>query len=134
MKSFSLKWPIFFFKIGGWNGGNLDSTEIINSHGSVTAGISLPYKVHGHCVVTLNDGRVMILGGFDGSSMLRKVLIFNSTSGTFSHAPDMLYTRIYHGCASFNSPLHNCSQHCCFHHYSNRPQPINPYMLKRKFI
>ena len=73
----------------------------------MTAGISLPYKVHGHCVVTLNDGRVMILGGFDGSSMLRKVLIFNSTSGTFSHAPDMLYTRIYHGCASFNSPLHN---------------------------
>ena len=81
----------------------LDSTEIINSHGSVTAGISLPYPVSSHCVVTLNDGRVMILGGWG----LRKVLIFNSTSGTFSDAPDMLYTRSYHGCAIFNSPLHN---------------------------
>ena len=72
----------------------------------MTAGISLPYTVYAHCVVTLNDGRVMILGGRDGSS-LRKVLIFNSTSGTFSDAPDMLYTRGFHGCASFNSPLHN---------------------------
>ena len=73
----------------------------------MTAGISLPYENHGHCVVTLNDGRVMILGGKVGSSYSRKVLIFNSTSGTFSDAPDMLYSRIYHGCASFNSPLHN---------------------------
>ena len=72
----------------------------------MTAGISLPYPVNSHCVVTLNDGRVMILGGYDGS-YLRKVLIFNPTSGTFSDAPDMLYTRYYHGCASFNSPLHN---------------------------
>ena len=76
----------------------------------MTAGISLPYKVRGHCVVTLNDGRVMILGGYDGGmvgSYGRKVLIFNSTSGTFSDAPDMLTTRYYHGCATFNSPLHN---------------------------
>ena len=72
----------------------------------MTAGISLPYTVYAHCVVTLNDGRVMILGGRDGSS-LRKVLIFNSTSGTFSDAPDMLYTRSSPGCATFNSPLHN---------------------------
>jgi len=73
----------------------------------VTAGISLPYAVYGHCVVTLNDGRVMILGGYDGSSSLRKVLIFDSTYGTFSDAPDMLNTRYGHGCASFQSPLHN---------------------------
>ena len=57
--------------------------------------------------MTLNDGRVMILGGSDGPSWFRKVLIFNSTSGTFSDAPDMLYTRESHACASFNSPLHN---------------------------
>ena len=74
----------------------------------MTAGISLPYPVYAHCVVTLNDGRVMILGGVtDGFTSLRKVLIFNSTSGTFSDAPDMLYTRAGHGCAIFNSPLHN---------------------------
>ena len=73
----------------------------------MTPGISLPYPVSSHCVVTLNDGRVMILGGADASSWSRKVLIFNSTSGTFSDAPDMLYTRSEHGCASFNSPLHN---------------------------
>ena len=106
MKSFSLERPIVFFKIGGFRGIELDSTEIINSNGSVTAGISLPYPVRLHCVVTLNDGRVMILGGYPASNK-RKVLIFNSTSGTFSDAPDMLYTRGYHGCASFNSPLHN---------------------------
>ena len=107
LKSFSLEWPIVFFKIGGINnGGGLVNTEIINSNGGVTAGISLPYAVYGHCVVTLNDGRVMILGGNDGSSSLRKVLIFNSTSGTFSDAPDMLYTRDSHACAIFNSPLH----------------------------
>ena len=74
----------------------------------MTAGISLPYPISYHCVVTLNDGRVMILGGYDGGWYnLRKVLIFNSTSGTFSDAPDMLYTRSSPGCATFNSPLHN---------------------------
>ena len=74
----------------------------------MTAGISLPYPagISYHCVVTLNDGRVMILGG-NPPSKSRKVLIFNSTSGTFSDAPDMLYIRSSHGCASFNSPLHN---------------------------
>ena len=74
----------------------------------MTAGISLPYPVDSHCVVTLNDGRVMILGGYGSSplSLLRKVLIFNSTSGTFSDAPDMLYARFDHACSSFKSPLH----------------------------
>merc|ERR1739838_337230 len=44
---------------GGNYYGDLASTEFIFSNGSVINGPNLPAARRGHCMVTLNDGRVM---------------------------------------------------------------------------
>ena len=59
-------------------------------------------------MVTLHDGRIMILGGFSVStSHENKVLIFNSTSKEFTDGPNMIYNRADHACALFRNPLNN---------------------------
>ena len=59
-------------------------------------------------MVTLHDGRIMILGGFSiSTSHENKVLIFNSTSKEFTDGPNMIYSRSDHACALFRNPLDN---------------------------
>ena len=56
-----------------------------------------------HCMVTLDDGKVMILG----SSWYyhhKRVSIFDPQSNTFMNGSDLLYDR---ECAVFFSPLHD---------------------------
>ena len=59
-----------------------------------------------HCMVTLDDGKVMILG----SSWYyhhKRVSIFDPQSNTFMNGSDLLYDRENSGCATFVSPLHD---------------------------
>ena len=59
-----------------------------------------------HCMITLHDGRIMILGGFSPSlSHERKVWIFNATTNEFTAGPNMIYSRSDHACALFKNPL-----------------------------
>ena len=59
-------------------------------------------------MVTLHDGRIMILGGFSPSlSHERKVWIFNATTNEFTAGPNMIYSRSDHACALFRNPLNN---------------------------
>ena len=44
------------------NRGALASTEIVKQDGTIVDGTPLPGVRYGHCMVTLRDGRVMILG------------------------------------------------------------------------
>ena len=54
-------------------------------------------------MVTLQDGRLMILGG---SSDSKEVIIYDSLSNQFVKQPPMTNGRMYAGCAVFNSPLY----------------------------
>ena len=47
------------------NRGALASTEIVSQDGTISYGTPLPAARSFHCMVTLRDGRVMILGGSD---------------------------------------------------------------------
>ena len=47
--------------------GDIASTEFIYSNGTVESGPDLPEAKHAHCMVTLQDGKVMILGGCGSS-------------------------------------------------------------------
>ena len=94
---------------GGNHGDDLASTEFIFSNGSVINGPNLPSARRQHCMVTLNDGRVMILGGhgLEGpSSNDQSVQIFNPEDDTFTTGPTLLYRKIEAGCTLFMSPLH----------------------------
>ena len=46
------------------NSGALASTEMVKQDGTISYGTPLPAARYGHCMVTLHDGRVMILGGY----------------------------------------------------------------------
>ena len=83
----------------------LESTEFIYSNGSAINGPNLPATRSEHCMVTLNNGMVMILGGYQSSNR-KSVIIFNPEDNTFTTGPTLLYGRYSHGCTLFTSPLH----------------------------
>lgn len=87
---------------GGYNGYTLDSTEVISNNGDISPGISLPNKVNNHCILSLEDGRMLISGGF---AQNKKVWFYDDQNG-FTPGPDMLEKREGHACSTFKSALH----------------------------
>jgi deoxycytidylate deaminase len=67
------------FISGGYdgNGNGLASTEFIHADGSVTSGPSLPVARRGHCMVTLHDSKVIIIGANHHSSLRKNVLVYD---------------------------------------------------------
>ena len=59
---------------GGFNGDVLKSSEYVKPDGSVIDGPDLPEAMDGHCMVTLQDGSVAILGGYPSSQGLEDYL------------------------------------------------------------
>ena len=96
------------FITGGNNENNdrLDSTEYVSTDGVVTDGPKLPAARSHHCMVTLHDGKVMIIGG-DPSPNDKNVIIFDPEDNTFDNGPDLNYNRDNAGCTIFRSPMHN---------------------------
>ena len=92
---------------GGYGGGRLDSTEIIATDGTVTAGPTLPDTRHGHCMVVLNDDEFMILGSKEAD---KNTLIYNVNSGAFTNGPSMIHARRRGTCSVFQSKFHNGRQ------------------------
>ena len=62
---------------------------IIAAHNCHT---DLPVGRYGHWMVTLHDGRVMIIGAGDPSSLRQNVLIYDSSTNTFTAGPDTIYS------------------------------------------
>ena len=59
-------------------GGNyMGSTEFIHANGTVTSGPNLPVARHGHCMVTLHDSKVIIIGASSPSSLYKNVLVYD---------------------------------------------------------
>ena len=88
---------------GGWGGSRLKSTEFVRGDGTVTMGPDLPTARSGHCMVTLHDGKVMIIGG---NPTYQDVLVFDQSNNGFTTGPSTLEKRSSSACTLFNSPLH----------------------------
>ena len=95
------------FITGGWdeNENRLDSTEYVSTDGVVTDGPKLPAARSHHCMVTLHDGKVMVIGGYP-SSNLKSMIIFDPEDNTFDDGPDLNYNRDNAGCTIFRSTKH----------------------------
>jgi hypothetical protein len=66
------------FISGGYDGSNyLASTEFIHADGSVTSGPNLQVGRRGHCMVTLHDSKVIIIGAGSPSSLRKNVLVYD---------------------------------------------------------
>ena len=68
-------------------------------------GLDLPEPLFAHCSVTLQDERIMILGGLP-SSNLKLTWIVNLTDSSIVAGPSLLFDRQYSACTLFNSPMH----------------------------
>ena len=92
---------------GGYQAGNgLDtfkSTEFVHGNGTVTMGPDLPTPRYGHCIVTLQDGKVMVIGG---DPTYQDVLVFDQSNNGFTSGPSLLEKRQSSACTLFYSPLH----------------------------
>ena len=93
--------------ISGGRGGNsthystLASTEFIHANGSVTSGPNLPEAKRDHCMVTLHDSKVMIIGASAA------VLVFDTADNSYTTGPSMSYSRSSPACTLFHSDMHN---------------------------
>ena len=85
---------------------DLASTELIHPNGTVRNGPSLPAARHGHCMVNLPDGRILIIGAESPRSLSKNVLFFDPVDNSFTPGPSMLFDRKHAGCTLFYSPLH----------------------------
>ena len=85
---------------------HLDTTEYIYANGTVVAGPNLPTTNHGHCSVTLHDGKIMIIGGYK-FRQLNTVLIFSPKNNSFIQGPSLINRRYHLACALFFSPMHD---------------------------
>ena len=85
----------------------LSSTEFILADGSVTSGPYLPVAREGHCMVTLHDSKVIIIGAYSPSFLMKNVLVFNLADNSYTTGPSMNYNRRYSACTLFHSDLHN---------------------------
>ena len=91
----------------------LSSTEFIFQDGRVQVGRNLPYANAGHCMVTLDSGKVLIIGGYSGYQYTRSrnVTLFDPNKYPFNpyvvSDSFLIYDRYRAGCAVYNSPMHN---------------------------
>merc|ERR1711962_297818 len=91
---------------GGFDGNeNLASMEFIFPNGSLINGPNMTDFRNAHCMVTLHDQKIMILGGYPPWNR-KSVLIFNPEDNTFISGPSLLFHRANAGCTLFRSPLH----------------------------
>jgi hypothetical protein len=87
----------------GWE---TKSTEFVQLTGTTT-GPDLPIEVKGHCLVSLNDTTVLLIGGNLKDGTTSKATFFYSTDHmTWTDGPSLTIGRYYHSCALFKSPQH----------------------------
>jgi len=84
------------------------STEYIHPDGSKVSGPDLPEPRYAHCAATLDDERVIIMGGKVNGEYQdsKKVIIYDPKTKTFQTSFDMIYRRSFFGCALMRSPMH----------------------------
>jgi hypothetical protein len=91
--------------------GRTNSTEFVQLTGS-TPGPNLPFEVVDHCLVSLNDTTLLLIGGrlldWTRSNWLRSkaTYYYNTDHKTWTDGPSMTIGRSSHSCALFKSPQH----------------------------
>jgi hypothetical protein len=82
------------------------TTEFVQLNGS-NPGPDLPHKVGYHCLVSLNDSTVILIGGMQNGKHLEdtNTFYYNNDDKTWTEGPKLINGRYWHSCALFKSPL-----------------------------
>jgi hypothetical protein len=82
------------------------STEFVQLTGT-TPGPDLPLEVANHCLVSLNDTTLLLIGGYLQNRTRSKASIYYNTDHmTWTDGPSLTIGRTGHSCALFKSPQH----------------------------
>ena len=90
------------------NRDTLSTTQLVYSNGTVESGPFLPKPKKGHCMVTMHDGRIILIGGDlnDGEDGTRDVFIYDPVTEKFTTGPSTKENRWVSACVLFRSPAH----------------------------
>ena len=92
---------------GGFSGGQLADTEIINVPESKTEdGFELPNGIYDHCSVLINATTVIVLGGYSGSYQ-KSTYFINLENLQVTNGAEMQEARVFFGCAVFEHNQQN---------------------------
>jgi hypothetical protein len=82
------------------------TTEFVQLNGS-SPGPDLPHKVGYHCLVSLNDSTVILIGGMQNGLYLEdtNTFYYNNDNKTWTEGPSLINGRFWHSCALFKNPL-----------------------------
>jgi hypothetical protein len=84
------------------------STEFVELTGTIP-GPDLPIALKWHCLVTLNETTVLLIGGQSTDKMgptSKATFYFNINDQTWTEGPGLIKGRYSHSCALFQSPQH----------------------------
>jgi hypothetical protein len=82
------------------------STEFVELTGT-RPGPDLPLEVHGHCLVSLNETTVLLIGGWLATETRSKATFYyNHDHETWTEGPSLVSERSGHSCSLFKSPQH----------------------------
>jgi hypothetical protein len=89
---------------GGLGSEVTKSTELVQLTGT-TLGPYLPLEVYSHCLVSLNDTTILLIGGClrDGNET-KATYYYNTDHKTWTDGPSLTIGRFTHSCALFKSP------------------------------
>ena len=95
------------FVTGTRHPSTLASTEYIYANGTVESGPNLPEARDEHCMVTLHDGKVMIIGASTPSSLNKNAMIFDPKDNSYINGPSLSFVRQNAACTLFKSHFHD---------------------------
>lgn len=93
----------YLWILGGYNGSKLSTSEFVSiDDGSSHNGPNLPVSLYGSCATVLQNGSVIISGGYQNGANADETFIYSFESATWTKGPKMNTKRRIHSCASFN--------------------------------
>jgi hypothetical protein len=92
---------------GRLGSGYTKSTEFVQLTGT-SPGPDLPLEVAGHCLVSLNDTTLILIGGnLQSGTNSKATWFYNTDHKTWTDGPSLTIARhAHHSCALFKSPQH----------------------------
>ncbi len=84
--------------IGGSDGSDLNSAEMLTEEGWESNIPSLPVTMYGHCMVTVNSTTVMAIGGYQNGPISGKTFYFTFGEESWTKGPELKNRRRDHSC------------------------------------
>ena len=94
---------LFWITGGNKGSGPLNTTEFLRiDEGKMikVKGPELPIPLNYHCMASIDESKVMIIGGFNGE-YLSSTFIYNFEEDTWTSGPDLMVPRENHACSTY---------------------------------